>query len=466
MSYLIYVLLAIVIAYLFIRCQLNPKRILPISKDSVYVRNGNEFSISTASSVLSFATLLVAIFDLYPYMGFWLFWAVFTSAFGLLIIIPFLKQVKIDVDVLESYPNLPEYLAFKFKSKAINYVVSFFSIISYSLMFGLEIYVFSTVMNMLLPAVSMLNWVILSIIAVAMIVGFGGFRFVIITDKIQMFVIFLFLIVVSAYIASKTPLSSVEANLSISSLFPAGGEIIGFLISLFLINSLAYLTDFNIFQKIVASNNRDLNLKAISQSAGLLVVSWSLIILIAFLSHSAGVGKSDLEGFALFISQIKTNPLIILIAVAGFMSAAISTASSQFVANLHLAYSVMPSRFTDTKRSKSIGKAVLALAVFTLIPVAALMHMGFSVFDFVLAIYGTQLSIVPAFSHALLHKNARLNAKAATISITTGYLVGWVFAVTTKMNDMTALTYWTPAVSLGISALCYFAANMSLKNES
>ena len=61
--------------------------LLPLARGGqAQIRNTSEFSSSTVAATISLATVIIAFFELAPYLGIWLLWPAVTTAAGLLVL--------------------------------------------------------------------------------------------------------------------------------------------------------------------------------------------------------------------------------------------------------------------------------------------------------------------------------------------------------------------------------------------
>ncbi|MEX0287767.1 MAG: hypothetical protein AB3N14_01545 [Flavobacteriaceae bacterium] len=422
--------------------------VFPIDKSVNYLNKGSDFSTSTAASVFSFATLLVAIFDLYGIFQLWLLWAVFTSGLGVSLLIPMIKPLLKDVSEMSYFPNLPEYLGHKYNKQFLAKVTSVFSVLSYNAVLGLEVYVFARILNLLVPDIPLLTWIIVFVATVLLVSALGGFRIVVLTDKFQTIALLVFLGISITFLLIKFPPINDSPLLS-STRFPIAQGLTPFLISLLLINLLTYFTDFNIFQKVVSAKSSAINKRSIWASVGLLVLTWTLVIACAAVSYERD--PLSYSGFSTFLSQIQASQVVLGFAVVGFVAAALSTATSQFTATSHLTYSLL------SKKSKSALPPLLIMLLIMAVAISLLLHLEFTIWDFILAVYGTQLSLVPSFTFAMYAKRSLPEYWAAALcSVVLGYSSGWIFALLTKWHGLSSLTYWTPVISFIVSLLTFY----------
>src|ERR1700743_3328491 len=184
----------LVLGFVYKKDIYNLGDIIPIIKGgAAKVKGDNEFSASTVATSISLATVILAFFDLIPISGLWLFWAVITTRLGLLFFSFLSRRIWQKLSVYTHRPSLHEFIGTEFNSKKTGVIAAVFTSIGYLCMFALELTVGAQFLAGFISNVP--HWIIIIVIST---VGFtyttlGGFRIVVVTDRIGMWFIWLLL---------------------------------------------------------------------------------------------------------------------------------------------------------------------------------------------------------------------------------------------------------------------------------
>jgi len=163
------------------------------------VNNSSEFSSSTVATTVSLATVIMAFFELAQYLGVWLFWTVFTTSAGLFVVRIFAKKIWERLSSYSYRPSLHQFLGKEFNSRMLSYVGAICTSLGFLGAFAVELTVGAKFFASLIPGTS--AWAVIVILSVVAFIytAVGGFRAVIITDRIQMFSIWLLLILLPVF---------------------------------------------------------------------------------------------------------------------------------------------------------------------------------------------------------------------------------------------------------------------------
>ena len=437
------------------------------------VNNAAEFSATTVATTISLATVVMAYFELAGFFGPWLYWTVVTTAFGLLVVRIVADRI---ATKLSSYgsriPTLHEFIGVEFDSRVLTVVGAAATSLGYLGAYAVELTVGSRLFANLVPGVS--EWVVVVGLA---IVGFtytaaGGFRAVVLTDRVQMLTIWFFIFALGAFylVALHGPggIPTAWAGLPASSreLGPREG-LAAFLVGVFVINVPSYVSDISMWQRVSSMREpRDLR-AGLLRSAGSATVSWGAIALLAILAPAIGHPFGEMHPVASMLANVAATAspwavLVLFVAVAGLFAAMMSTASTLLVAVAHTVFEDLLSKdrhLTDDQRADSsttlrsarialVGAAVAAVAV-----VELLSYAKFTIADFVFAIYGAQLALFPPVCAALYLGRDRLRSRSrwATAAIACGFSAGWVAALFGKFTHADTIVFLAPVVSLLVS---------------
>lgn len=97
---------------------------LPLSMSRPHVKNAQEFSTTTVATTISLATVIIAIFELFPYMRLWLFWTVITTFLGIVVVKVFARRMWGKINTFEKRPSLHEFLGTEFGSDKLTMVAA------------------------------------------------------------------------------------------------------------------------------------------------------------------------------------------------------------------------------------------------------------------------------------------------------------------------------------------------------
>lgn len=442
---------------------------LPIQQGhQASVRNAAEFSASTVATTLSLATVVLAFFELVPSMGVWLFWTVVTTSAGLIVVRIVAPRIWLRMNEYDHRPTLHEFLGREYGSPTVYTVGAVCTSLGYLGAFAVELTVGAKFLSSLLPHTPMgLTVVLLALIGLAYTL-FGGFRAVIVTDRIQMGAIWICLAALSIYL--------IDYGMGVGGWTEAAGRIppdilkfssrenlAPFLIGIFIINVPAYLSDMGVWQRIAASARPEAMLRGLVSSVLTSAASWGWLVVIACFTLMV-VPFDDANLLAALIHTIGRDPswgssVIVFVVVVGLYSAMLSTASTQLIAVSHTLYSDVLRRKIAASWSERGESSVELMAsriiltgcamISTLI-VYLLFAAGFSIADFVFSIYGAQLGLFPAIAIALYASPERKKSLApwAAMAIAGGFFGAWYAATYGKLLDDDTLVFLAPAVSL------------------
>jgi Na+/proline symporter len=455
--------------------------ILPIStKAMAQVKSTGEFSASTVATTISLATVILAFFELADIFGLWLFWTVVTTTGGLLFVRLFAKRIWSMLSRYDHRPTLNEFLGTEFNSETVCFVGSVFNSLGFLSAFALQLIVGSEFFASLVPDMAQYNVVMLVIFSVTVFVytAIGGFRAVIVNDRIQMLSIWLMLGVLPCfyiyYIMMHGGWAKGMENVPAGVMNFSNREgLIAFLLGIFVINVPTYLSDMSIWQRIIGANKEQIVLKGLLRSAFSATVSWTLIILLACFAFMIIRKEGDINPLILVVRQIGSDKgifavLVLYCAILGLTGAMLSAASTELIAVSHTLYEDVLSKIRrhslqeriDSKKEVQISRIILIVSAFASIAVFYILwHKGFSIAELVFAIYGSQLGLCPLVMAALLLKRERLArlSRWAVAAISAGFIAGWATAFYGNFAAKENFAYLPPVLSLAISTALILA---------
>jgi Na+/proline symporter len=448
---------------------------LPISaKTMAQVKSSGEFSASTVATTISLATVILAFFELAEYFGLWLFWTVITTSAGLLLVRIFARRIWAMISTYDHRPTLNEFLGTEFDSKTVCFVGAICTSLGFLSAFALELIVGSAFFAGLVPNVKPLSVLVILSLAVFIYTTTGGFRAVIVNDRIQMISIWLMLLVLPSfyiyYIIMNGGWAKGIENVPQGVLSLSGREgLIAFLAGIFVINVPTYLSDMSIWQRIAGTHKEQTVLKGLLRSAFSAAVSWTLIILLACFAFMIIRKDDHTNPLILLIREIgKGNGLfagvVLFFVVVGLYGAMLSTASTLLIAVSHTLYEDVLSKIRKRsleerivlKKELNISRVILIFsAIVSTAAVYILWQKGFTIADLVFAIYGAQLGLCPLVLAALLLKRERLKklSRWAVAAISAGFITGWGTAIYGNFAAKINFVYLPPVISLVISSL-------------
>jgi sodium/pantothenate symporter len=433
-----------------------------------------EFSASTVATTISLATVVMAFFELAGHLGVWLFWTVITTSAGLFLVRLFAKRIWKRISAYDHRPTLHEFLGKEYNSGLLCYVAAICTSLGFLGAFAVELTVGSRFFAGLVP-----GWPTWPLVIVLSIVAFvytslGGFRAVIVTDRIQMISIWLSLLALPAFyiyyvvthggwaenFAKITP---VTLNLS----YREG--LISFLLGIFVINVPAFVSDMSIWQRITAARKKQTIIGGLWGSVFSSAVTWGGFALLAccvFMIVEPAQGVNPLLSLLRKVSGTKglLGTGVLFVTVLGLYGAMLSTASTQLIAVSHTLYEDVFSRLRKhtlaerlkSKRELNISRSLPVIAaIISTILVQLLSTAGFSIVDLVFAIYGAQLGLCPLVISALFIGRQHLKNLSiwAVLAVSAGFITGWGTAIYGRFTANTSLVFLAPVSSLIVSSL-------------
>ena len=488
-------LLFVLIVYLYIGMKVGRHNsgiadLLPLSPSRrARVNNSAEFSSSTVATSISFATVIIAFFELAGYFGLWLLWAVVTTAIGLLVVRLFAKRIWDHISKYKRRPTLHDFLGDRFNSKTMSQVGAVCTSLGFLGAFAAELTVGSRFFSGLIPAVP--SWIIVVALSTAAFIytAFGGFRAVIVTDRVQMISIWLLILSMPVfyiyYILThggwQTCFNNMPASvLSFTTADRAG--LTAFMVGIFVINVPAFISDMSVWQRISGAQDSKTVTKGLLSGIFTASITWTALVFLAcfvFMIVTPDQGVNPLIALVRVVGStggfFATTVLFVM--VIGLYGAMLSTASTQLIAVSHTLYVDVflpffkhePDGKVDSKKELNMPRIILVVAaVVSTLLVQLLSMAGFTIADLVFAIYGAQLGLCPLVVIALLVSREKLKrlAKPAVIAVSAGFIVGWGAAVFGKLTSNGNLIFLSPVCSLSISSIILALGVLLTKKET
>ena len=434
---------------------------LPIKKAGrSYIESPAEFSASTIAVSVSFATVILAFFELAPFFGLWLAWAAITTTAGIALVRCVGGRIWMRLEAYGSHrPSLHEFLGTEYSSAMARTVTAVCTSVGFILAFAVELSVGSRFLTFFIPQLSP-EWLAFGM--AGLVVGYtalGGFRAVVLADRLQMIAIWLMLLIMALFYA-QTGVSEQWTYAQFSSLGDMSWRpgLLSFLIGVLVINVPSFVADMGVWQRITATNDQTVVLSGLVSSAALTFVSWIVLIILAcfaplVVSKGAEINLAQVLHELSYIGSL--GQLGAFFCLVGFLGAALSTASTQLVAVVHsIQLDIIPAR-SRLVTVKFARISTLVVAMIALLTVELFILGGFSISELVFAIYGSQLSLTPPVILALTKPRDYLSlcSSAVTAAAITGFACGWLMAIVGRVAEIGDLIFLAPAGSLFTSAV-------------
>jgi len=428
-----------------------------------------EFSTSTVAPTISLATVIMAFFELSQYVGLWLMWPVVTTAAGLLLVRLFASKIWHRMSVYDHRPTLHEFLGKEFDSNVLLRVGAIFTSLGFLGAFAVELMVGAKFFAGLIHTVP--AWIVVLVLCIAsfLYTAVGGFRALIITDRVQMICIWLLLLCLPAfylyYIASHGGWAASIQRM------PAGildlsysKEIFAFVIGIFVMNVPTYISDMSVWQRIAASQRDNTVTTGLGRSAFAAAITWGTLALLACFVFMIVTPEQGVNPLVSLVKTIGSSggllaPVVLFITVIGLYGAMLATSSTLLIAVSHTLYADVFRRSAkgpvqnelEARTELNISRTILLVAaIISTLLVQLLTSVGFSIADLVFAIYGAQLGLCPIAVAALIWDRSRLKKLSAwaAAAVSAGFLTGWAAAVFGRLTGDTDLVFLAPVFSL------------------
>jgi Na+/proline symporter len=367
---------------------------------------------------------------------------------------------------------LHEFLGEEYGAKSLAIVGAICTTLGFLGMFAVELTVGSRFISGLIQKYP--QWaVVMALSTVAFVyTSLGGFRAVIVTDRIQMGAIWILLLALVAFVGSYFFEQGFTESIalipeSVKS-FTWREGLGSFLWGILVINMLSYMADMSIWQRIGASEEPATVMKGLGRSVLNSLITWTVLVALACL---AWVVVKPVAGENPLLTILATaglkagiwGKIVLFCVVLGLFGAMLSTASTQLIAVSHTVYEDLLGRLrrlsladrVSSGRELLISRVILIYAaLLAMILVEWLAYLGFSVADMVFAVYGAQLALLPPIALALWLPRERLRpmAKWANWAIALGFTGGWTAEIIGKLTE-SHLAFLSPIVSISVSIL-------------
>ncbi|HPD47776.1 MAG TPA: hypothetical protein P5279_14260 [Anaerohalosphaeraceae bacterium] len=435
------------------------------------IENPAEFSASTVATTISLATVVMAFFELAQSMGVWLFWTVATTSFGLLVVRFFARRIWVRLSTYDHRPTLHEFLGREYDSRVLSYVGAVFTSLGFLGAFAVELTVGSRLFAALVSDVP--GWILVVVLSAVSFVytAMGGFRAVIVADRIQMGSIWLLLFVLPVfYVGYALDHGGWAESLKRIPEGALGPEfsrtLLIFVISIFIMNVMTYISDMSIWQRIAGAHRPETVMRGLWSSVLGSAVTWSAFVILACTVFIIVTPEQDINPLISLLGVMgETKGLfaggILFVACLGLYGAMLSTASTQLIAVSHTLYEDLFSRLRRyplaerlmLRRELTISRAILVIAAAASMILVYILSKHFSIAEMVFAIYGAQVGLCPLVIAALLVPPERLKGMSAwaAAAVSAGFIAAWGAALSGGYSGNTDLIYLAPVFSLVVS---------------
>jgi len=438
------------------------------------VKDSTEFSTATVATTISLATVIMALFELSQYLGLWLLWTMITTAAGLLVVRLFANRIWLRMSVYDHRPTLHEFLGIEFNSPVLLRIGAVCTSLGFLGAFAVELMVGSKFFAGLIPSVPAWLVVVLLCAASFLYTAVGGFRAVIVTDRVQMISIWLLLLCLPAFYIyfvsthggwheglKRMPSGILDLSFS--------KDVLSFLVGILVINVPTFISDMSVWQRIAGCEKGKTVTAGLGRSAFGAVVTWGILALLACFVFMIVAPVPNVNPLVSLVGAIGSSAgpfasAVLFITVIGLYGAMLSVASTQLIAVSHTLYTDVflrsgTSYLRDgaaSRKELNISRVILLLAaIISTILIQGLSHIGFSIADLVFAIYGAQLGLCPLALAALIWERTRLKKLSvwAAAAVSAGFIAGWGAALYGRLTHNTDLVFLAPVFSLTASLL-------------
>lgn len=447
--------------------------IIPLLKGRVARVNGeNELSATNVAASISLATVIVAFFDLVPGLGLWLLWPAITTALGFWLFSILSRRIWKRMLLYTHRPSLHEFIGTEFSSKNVALIAAVCTTIGYLSAFAVELTVGSRFLAGLIPTIP--EWITVTVIASVglLYTTLGGFRSVVVTDRIQMgFVWLLLFSLIIFYAIYSFSIGGISVGIhnipepirTIS----WSNALIPFVMGILIMNLFTYVSNMGLWQRIAATQDPETIVKGMKKTVYQSALSWTLFALVAV---GAFIVVKPVAGQNLLITLMNTvidkpfGRIVLFCVTLGLYGAMLSTASTQLIAISHTVYEdilapfrnrTLATRIASIKELRLSRIILLISAIVAVFVVELLRMVGFSVADLAFSIYGAALGLVPPILCSLFVPRQQLKNLGlwATLALSFGFAAAWTSAFYGKAIGNGDLVFWAPVFSLAISSL-------------
>lgn len=435
------------------------------------VNNHREFAASTVAATISLATVVVAFYELVPSLGFWLLWTAITTAAGLLLFGLFVGRIWAKMAVYDYRPTIHAYLGTEFDSQSLAFVASIFTAIGYLSAFAVELTVGSRFLAGLVHGIPILVTVVALAVVSFVYTGLGGFRVVVVTDRIQMWFIWVLITAMGLYYVLTA--SGRGWAMSVGNI-PVGlrrlnwnAGLIPFILGIAVMNLLTFIGNMGLWQRIAGSQKPEVATRGMWGSVTGALLSWSLLVFTAVGAFMFVKPQANENILITVLKSMQTSVFgegVVFCVVLGLYGAMLSTSSTQLIAVSHTLYEdvINPFRHIDVhKRAELKSEAVwsrlilVSSALMAVAVVEALRAWGFTIADLAFAVYGAALGLVPPILFTLFadRRITKTLSTPATFAVVLGFISCWSAAAYGRAVGDANIVFLSPIVSTVVASV-------------
>jgi Na+/proline symporter len=434
---------------------------IPVSRsDGIRLVSRRQFSATTISQTISLATIIAAYFNLASYLGLWLLWTAATASAGMFLVYAYADSILAKLKLYASAPTLHEFLATEYSLHKLQPLCASLTVIGLLLLLATELLVGGRFLSAAIdPKLQLPITIGLSVVVLSYVVA-GGFGTVVISDQIQMVIIWLMIpaIGIAIFLANQDVPTVVLQKATQAIAFPLNTPgLLAFLLGILLMNVPTHLSSMPLWQRMAAcANENALRIGLLRSSMGIFV-SWTLLVIVAWFAAVTLGGNNGAEIFRNVLSFESSSTFaksLRFLIVLGLYSALLSTASTLMIAISHTFTTDILGASAPSKLP--ISRLILIVATMASCAVVVIFeHFGYQIEDIIFSIYGGALSLCPAVILALRRPRNELRryGKAALLSIAIGFCAGWLSAIIGKWMGQQTLIFMSPAIGMGAAAV-------------
>jgi len=456
--------------------------LLPLLRDGkAKVANHREFASSTVAATISLATVVVAFYELVPTLGFWLLWTAITTSLGLLLFGMLTTRIWTKMAEYQHRPTLHAYLGAEFGSAKLALVASIFTAIGYLSAFAVELTVGSRFLAGMLPDVPQLPTAIGLSIVSFIYSAQGGFRVVVVSDRIQMWFIWLLIAALGGYYAvgiAPAGWSSSFQRIPAGIRVPTWNEgLLPFVLGIAIMNLLTYISNMGLWQRVAGSQEPQVVRRGMWSSVANSAITWSLLACTAvgaFMFVTPVPNENLLVTLLHSMQGTLFGRLVIFFVVLGLYGAMLSTASTQLVAVSHTIYEDIIAPFrkltlddrAQSSREVLWSRLILVASALVAVAVVEMLRVwGLTVADLAFAVYGAALGLVPPIMLTLFRDRnyTRRLSTAATVAVAFGFLSCWIAAICGRLAGNGNVVFLSPIISTAVATTVMVVGRLGMR---
>ena len=428
-----------------------------------------EFISTVSGSSISLGAAILAFLSLGYYLPWIALVATASWVVGYYFHYQVLKKAK------QKYPDLEEktftlhgYLGHSYNSEALPLLASIASIIGYAGAYGVEMV---AITKLTAPFFNNPVYELALLISFALFIGWyatrGGFVSVVKTDKFQLLIFFVGIIVSLSYVVYQTNDSHTNFEIIAGALkihehsFP-----FAILLGLLVINLPWQIIDMSQWQRSLSCpSNKVIHRGLIYSSIGI-TISWLLLISLGLWMHTMGL---EGEPISAFLTSFSTNPIWYAFFLVAAFAALFSTADSYVIAASQtyicdIKYPEILNQEPNSNNSleSTVGKqaksSIWKIAVISPIVAYGANMLVPGLLELFFMVFSAQLSLVPSVINSIRKEPG--NRSAAVTSVISGLTVSIILFIVNLMYSVENLIFYSPVATLIVSFLVFYTVSI------